>query len=210
MIWINQAPGCVFLTSESLGCSHAGGMRSLSPQLEFCSNGKTIYGGGSGSAKVVAAVIAEMAALFADELFHVGGDETLTMGNCTMESFTSFEKAVVDSVRAAGKVPMGWEEMFTDTKAAAAGSNFVLSTWSKFNAVSAAAAGFDAVECASGRFYIQDPIKYDRLWFDIGHNHTSPDDRSSKAQASTAAGAVIGGEVSLWGNPWCVCTPLLQ
>ena len=44
----------------------------------------------------------------------------------------------VGSVRAAGKRPMGWEEMFTDTKAAVPGSNFVLSTWSKFDAVSAA------------------------------------------------------------------------
>ena len=68
-------------------------------------------------------------------------------GNCSTNSFTSFEKAVLGAVRVNGKRPMGWEEMYTTTSAASpvtgrdVGQGFVLATWSKFNAVSAARAG---------------------------------------------------------------------
>lgn len=102
---------------------------------------------------------------------------------------------------------MGWEEMFTTTKAASSatgrqiGQGFVLATWSKFNAVSAAASGFDAVESAQGHFYIQEPIAFSRLWHDIANATTIQEHKGSSPPI--AAGQVIGGEVSMWGNPWC-------
>ena len=75
---------------------HASGMRPLAqvparpreqgrpaPRLHFCDGArqKTIHGDEAGeSARVVAQVIAEVAALFSDELFHIGGDETIAIG----------------------------------------------------------------------------------------------------------------------------------
>jgi hypothetical protein len=38
-------------------------------------------------ARVVAALVAEVAGLFPDELFHIGGDETIALGRCDTGSF---------------------------------------------------------------------------------------------------------------------------
>lgn len=133
----------------------------------------------------------------------------LMAGNCSANSFTFFEKAVLGAVRVNGKRPMGWEEMYTTTRAASpvtrrnVGQGFVLATWSKFNAVSAARAGFDAVESAQGHFYIQEPIAYSRLWFDIANATTAQQHDEDSKPPSVPPGKVIGGEVSLWGDPWC-------
>ena len=198
---------------------HASGMRPLAasrvgvapvatPALQYCNTTrqKTIFGDPAGeSVRVIATLIAEMAALFPDELFHLGGDETLAVGRCSTASFGHFEAQAIAAVRTSRKTPMGWEEMFTDTGAAQPGeSGFVLATWNGFNASAAAAKGFDAVECASGHFYIQEPIHYSRLWFDIsGGTAAAGRPAGGGARATSASGAVIGGEVSIWGNPWC-------
>ena len=55
-------------------------MRRARQTLEFCPNEKTIFGG-VGSVAVVAALVAEMAGLFHDELFHVGTRRLESAGN---------------------------------------------------------------------------------------------------------------------------------
>lgn len=203
-------PSSLAPPASSSAATSTAGERSTS-LLKYCneSRAKTIYDDPtSQSVQVIAALIGEMAGLFTDDLFHVGGDETIAVGLCSTASFGTFEERVIAAVRSNGKTPMGWEEMFTDTGAAQPGKNFVLATWSKFNAPAAAAKGFDAVECAQGHFYIQEPIDYTRLWYDIGSAAPGIDGTSSNSNrdhkaSNVTPGAVIGGEVSMWGNPWC-------
>ena len=136
--------------------------------------------------------------------------------------------AAFGQVQSAGKVPMGWEEVYTTTGAAKHNSGVVLATWDNFNARQAAVQGFDAVECAQSHFYIQEPIHYSKLWYDISEganhltpvtnttNHDSHTDGENSGSNSNAAkrnangkgdgnstGTILGGEVSMWGNPWC-------
>jgi len=173
------------------------------PLLRYCdaARAKTLYADpANASITVVRALVQEMAGLFPDELFHIGGDETLAVGACDTASFRAFEVAVLAALAGSGKRAAGWEEIFTDTKAAAPGSGVVLTTWSKFSAASAAAAGFDAVECAAPHFYIQEPIGYEKLWYDIAQGGIEP---AAAAAAAAAPGSILGGEVCLWGDPWC-------
>lgn len=77
---------------------HASGMRSLAlpqegtsagPLLQYCKDDrqKTIFGDSRGdSAQVIGQLIREIAGLFPDELFHVGGDETIPIGKLSCNS----------------------------------------------------------------------------------------------------------------------------
>ena len=60
---------------------------------------------------VLLPLLKEMASLFSDEAFHIGGDETLGVGPCTVQSTVSLERQLFDYVRnALGKTPASWEE----------------------------------------------------------------------------------------------------
>jgi hypothetical protein len=104
--------------------------------LEFCSTcayGPTGNGshmtcrpsqlwGTPGTARVLKAVLGEMAALFTDEVFHVGADETFVKAGpterCGPNSTAFLEAQMVDAVtRDFKKVPAGWEQVLFETGA---------------------------------------------------------------------------------------------
>ena len=99
--------------------------------LEFCSTcayaptgcvPSQLYGT-PGTAKVLKDVFEEMAGLFTDTVFHVGGDETFVKAGkgerCTPNSTAYLEKQVVDAVaNDYGKTPAGWEQVLFETGAA--------------------------------------------------------------------------------------------
>jgi hypothetical protein len=105
--------------------------------LEFCSTcayGKTGDGthntckpsqlwGTNSTARVLKSILGEMAALFSDEVFHIGADETFVKPGegerCTAEGTAFLEKEIVDAVaHDFKKTPAGWEQVLFETKAA--------------------------------------------------------------------------------------------
>jgi N-acetyl-beta-hexosaminidase len=135
--------------------------------------------------------------LFEDELFHMGGDETHQIGQCTTANFESFERKLIELLQSLGKRPMGWEEIVTTTHAAEpaaeSGQGVVVGTWSQYNASYMIAHGFEAVESKESSFYLQEgPFNARKMWVDISAG-ISPVNRSR----------LLGGEVSVWGNPYC-------
>ena len=67
---------------------------------------------------VVGHIYDELLALFPDEVFDLGGDETAVVANCTMENLQTFEDAVMARIVSRGKRPLGWEQIFKVTGAA--------------------------------------------------------------------------------------------
>jgi hypothetical protein len=58
----------------------------------------------------------EMAALFEDEVFNIGCDETSVVGPCTLNSTFSFERQLLNTIQNQfNKTPAGWEEVRCDS-----------------------------------------------------------------------------------------------
>ena len=75
------------------------------------------------AARVLRALLGEMAALFSDEVFHIGADETFVQSGpkerCTANGTAALEKQIVDAVaNDFGKTPAGWEQVLFKTGAA--------------------------------------------------------------------------------------------
>lgn len=116
-------------------------------------------------------IMGEMASLFADDMFHIGCDETHVVNQyvhataavrvrcayatciswpaqfeprpecrrCTLSNIASFEVSVQKEVIAAGKVPIGWEEILFTTKAALPPT--IVNAWARHTAGQVTAAG---------------------------------------------------------------------
>ena len=184
---------------------HAGGLKPLVAQgLQFCdmTRQKTLFDDPANATfGLVRSVIGEMSGLFIDELIHIGGDETIAVGLCDKTTFKSFEQKVIDFIQAGqGKKAMGWQEIFSITGAAVPGTGVVLGTWAGgLNASYGTSNGFETVESSQEHFYLQQPsastptVKAaEKLWLDISLGVAAADDH-----------LLLGGEVSLWGNPFC-------
>ena len=64
------------------------------------------------SITVVRSLLTEVAAIFSEEeLFHMGGDETLPMGACSRSSIGSFCAKVLAHLASLGKTPAAWQEV---------------------------------------------------------------------------------------------------
>lgn len=141
-------------------------------------------------------LMTEMAALFEDDVFHIGCDETFTMGNCTPSDIFSMEKAIRDDVRTVlHKTPEGWEELlFTAHKA---GKGTIVNSWNTQSAGAITATGRKAVESASAHFYFTDPAPggpegWSKCHYDIA---------STIPVAQRAL--LLGGEMSMWSDRYC-------
>jgi N-acetyl-beta-hexosaminidase len=176
---------------------HSGGLASLVGQgVEFCDSTrqKTLFDDPQNKTwDVVRKLVVEWAPLFEDELFHMGCDETIAVGQCNEPNFQSFEQKMMALLKSLGKTPMGWEEIVTSTKAATPDSGVVIGTWSQYNASYMIGLGFEAVESKESRLYLQEgPFTASKMWIDISAG-ISPVNMSK----------LLGGEVSVWGNPYC-------
>jgi hexosaminidase len=184
-------------------------------RLEFCSEntedktGAQVYNDPAGRAKtVLTSLVEEYSGLFPDAVFHVGSDETAYVGNCTKVNTIDLEREVVAKVVSLGKKPMLWWAPATSLQVAKPGET-VVNAWTHshgagtlpgYSAVQATAAGYEAVESAGGQFYLDHPkgkgwADLSSYWFDITRGQTL----TAKQQE-----LLLGGEVSMWNNPWCL------
>lgn len=181
--------------------------------LEFCSTcayGPTGDGssltckpsqlwGSPGTAKVLKEILGEMAALFTDEVFHIGADETFVKAGpserCGPNSTAFLEKQVVDAVAYDfKKTPAGWEQVLFETGAAT--NNTIVYAYMN-GASKITATGHKAVVANGSSLYFTVPAPggpegWAPLWYDIGFD--VPADEQ---------GLLLGGEMSMWTDTYC-------
>jgi N-acetyl-beta-hexosaminidase len=79
---------------------------------------------------VLTQLLTEMASLFPDEVFHVGSDETSSVGPCTIANTKMLEEKLLSFVeKNIKKQPMAWVNALTSTGAAATHPDTILGTW---------------------------------------------------------------------------------
>jgi N-acetyl-beta-hexosaminidase len=143
--------------------------------------------------KVVKAIFTEMAALFPDEVMHVGCDETTVVGLCTMNGTLSFEEEILKHVISLGKKPTAWEEALV-TGAARVAPSMTLQLWvpSKATRVKwsdATQAGFNVLRSDFNLFYMD----YDRrstaqkTWFNITADQPATFEQTQRVHGGEAA-----------------------
>lgn len=157
------------------------GLAPLKPANALMAQERTLNPASEKTYKFVAALYAEMSALFPDAYFHVGGDEvsdTIWMDHPEIQAFMKaqgfktkqdleayFHRRVRDIVRRQGKIMIGWEEV------AAAGpmpEDVVIQAWQTSNATArAVGAGHQTIVSAgyyldllmpSSFYYATDPL----------------------------------------------------
>ena len=181
--------------------------------LEFCStcaygptgNGSALtckpsqLWGSAGTAAVLTAVLGEMAALFTDEVFHIGADETFVKAGaterCHPNTTALLERHVVEAVaRDFKKTPAGWEQVLFLTGAA---TNDTIVYAYMSNASRVTATGHKAVVANGSSLYFTAAAPggaagWDKVWYDIGFD-VPPGERS----------LLLGGEMSMWTDTYC-------
>lgn len=181
---------------------HSRGFRPVkSAGLRFCDDGESqsqLYDDPDGATyKVVLGVMREMAALFSDQVFDIGCDETSAKGPCSVKSTFAFERRLLSAVQNDfNKTPSGWEEVLFDAGAATNGT--IVDAWSRHSASEVTATGRRAIESKSGAFYFTraapgGPEGWSKCWYDIASGVPS-DERS----------LLLGGEMSMWTDTYCV------
>lgn len=183
---------------------HAGGLCSHLEGLQCCYNtgprghDDQILNDAAGvGLKLIKAIYTEMAALFPDEVMHVGCDETTVTASCTISLTTSFEEEILKHVASLGKTPMAWEEALS-TGAAFATPSMTLQLWTPRKDVSwtnATNLGFNVLRSDFNIFYLD----YDRrstaakMWFNI---------TADKPATAEQIQRVHGGESAMWGDAY--------
>eukprot|EP01052_Picozoa_sp_SAG31_P035451 SAG31_NODE_4280_length_3383_cov_3.430268_3_plen_166_part_00 len=143
----------------------------------------------------LATVIRETARLFPDSIFHIGTDEIVPSGQCSLDSFKRFEKKLQALVSSLGKRPMAWNDVIT--RAESAETETIIDCWtsggsgpSTFTTKNATALGYSAVDSGGGRLYLIYPHPPEVSWFDLAS------DISQQRRS-----LLLGGEAVM-----CVCS----
>eukprot|EP00937_MAST-01D_sp_MAST-1D-sp2_P003273 g3273.t1 len=165
---------------------------------QFCTDDATRsqLDGTDSTYKVLHAVLGEMAALFEDEVFNIGSDETNAKGVCTVKTSLDIERRVLTAVETEfGKTAEGWEEVLFD--AGAATNKTIVNAWARHSAADITATGRRAVESKSGAFYSTAAAPggaagWKRCWYDI-----------STGVPAAQRELLLGGEMSMWTDTYC-------
>uniref|UniRef100_A0A7S0FD30 Beta-hexosaminidase n=1 Tax=Pyrodinium bahamense TaxID=73915 RepID=A0A7S0FD30_9DINO len=180
---------------------HARGLGPLKPAgLKFCSRSTDetqLYNDPEGlTLRILNGLLAEMSALFEDDVFNIGSDETETRGFCTGESTFPLARHMVDTVRRQySKTPEGWEEiLFTEQ---AATQDTIVNAWSSHDASAVTAKGRRVVESAAAHFYFTEAAPagatgWSPCHYDIG---------TGVPQSQQAL--LLGGQISMWSDTYC-------
>ena len=186
--------------------AHAAGLAPLgvSGAATFCDAPyNTTLAPSASSLAAIATIFGELAALFPDELVHVGGDEACKdgcPGVCTYAGVHAVEAHAQSVLVALGRTPMGWNEIFSSPAGGepnAAKQPLVLQNWRKGSMSTATRGGFRSVDSNFATMYLAqqccrvDPPsgKSDRF---TPCYHV---DVAAEAKGAAERALVLGGEV---------------
>ena len=178
---------------------HANGLLPLKGYgATFCADSQMYSDSAGKTNEVLSKLVAEYAALFGSQTFHLGCDETsVKLPLCTIEATKAVEVAVSESVSklqndGAAMWPMGWEEFHWRTNASDAvgpgPTGAIIEAWSRYKAADVIKEGYRAVEADGGRFYLNHLHPTASQWLDIGVGITTPADKE----------LMLGGEIAMW------------
>ena len=144
----------------------------------------------------VQGVVDEVAALTPGPYLHVGADEAQAT---PPDDYQRFLRRATDMVRAAGKQPVGWDEIAT----AATGSDAIVQFWlSSENAAAAAGQGASLVMSPARRAYLD--MKYDDstpiglTWAGTINTRRSYEWDPTTVEPGLPADQILGLEAPLW------------
>jgi hexosaminidase len=221
---------------------HSSGLIPLKAHgLSFCKDSATAYCSSSHcqiqlyddpaghTVRIVTAIYDELFALFPDEVFDIGGDETHVTGNCTMANLQGFEDKVLAHIVKKGKRPLGWQQVYEVTGAARKVPSATVRVYDNSATLlqgpaplllNVTAANHDAVVADSGHYYLNSccPATHGHKLCNL--SSTSPNDPPGDQQAcfyTDIAGFgmgnssltpaqrehVLGGSASMWTDAYC-------
>ena len=171
------------------------------PQLPNDASGNTT--------RLVGQLLKEMAALFPDDVIHIGGDEARYQpgptGPCTITAAQSLQEDTMRQLVALGKQPMGWQEILLETGAASSFPTAIIDTWSKpgtWAEVAANGSGHRSVVSLPSSLYLDGGATCGGstvrggyrpgVWFDI----------TSGAKNASNGHYLLGGETSMWSDQY--------
>ena len=167
--------------------------------IKFCTDSasrRQLYNDASNStANVLKKLFTEMSALFPDEVFNIGCDETAQTGVCLVNDTFALERVMQEFIaKDLKKHPAGWEELMFD--AGAAQTTTIVDAWSRHNPGEITASGRQALASNSSHFYYTEAAPggaagWKKSWYDIGT--TVP-----LAQRDL----LLGGEISMWSDTY--------
>jgi hexosaminidase len=180
---------------------HSRGLRPIkSKGVVFCSDDESqnqLYGDPNNSTyNTIHELMKEMAALFSDDVFNIGCDETAVKNKCTLNSTFEFERTLLKAIQNEfKKTPEGWEEILYDADAATADT--IVNAWARHNASEIVKTGRKAVESKEEWFYFTEAAKggpdgWTPCWNDIG-----------LGVPENAKHLLLGGEISMWSDTYC-------
>lgn len=148
-------------------------------------------------------IFTEMASLFPDKVFSIGGDEPYLVGNCSLDTVVRMEQELARHVMTLNKIPMGWEEILFKTQGAqVTNHSAIVASWSAHTAAEVIAAGYPAVEANAGRFYLAERLhghnvcgNEDQFWYDISHG----------VPHGSGNSLLLGGRMSFWTDEFSSC-----
>ena len=181
---------------------HTYGMRSLGGELTFCKGSDWTIDGDAASIAVLKALVAEMAALFDDDVFHLGMDEVSEPPPCTADGTRTLEAALLAHVEALGKTPMGWDPVAAVAKPGGA----IVDSWlSNAGAAAFADKGFDVVDAANAPWYFTHPAGWDASAACRPGGCAGPPGWATawrRPGGASNSSHVLGGEFSLWTDDY--------
>ena len=145
--------------------AHTGGFRPLGHLVKYCDHNRSVLADHPQNIKVVQELLEELSAIFIDDVIHFGGDEVCKHGvcptGCTFAQVHSFEKNVQRAITALGRVPMGWNDVFSDPKASppnAALAGTILQNWGKQPLQTFAKSGFSSLDSEYTTMYLAQQV----------------------------------------------------
>ena len=185
---------------------HSKGFFPIASQgIKFCSaQNKQLYGDpGNSTYNILQKLFKEMKDLFKDEVFNIGADETSVSGPCSLQSTSDLEKKLLMEIQTNfNKTPEGWEELLF--KANSATPESIVNAWARHTAKEIIDTGRKAVESRDSWFYFTKPAQnypkgWEPCWNDIaeGINETSRH-------------LLLGGEMSMWTDSYCIINQCLN
>ena len=162
---------------------HARGMRNARGVTWSDATTKVQMTDSSGTRAFLRDILREFASLFPDQYFHIGADET----EGTPSALVTF---AVETLRAAGKKVVGWEEAYFVTGAGTP-ETLTVQLWKHGNLHESDTLGFASIFSPYTHLYLDLRPRVEDMWIDIA------------AGGAGARSRLLGGEVAMWTDAYC-------